>query len=256
MTPWVLRLLFANIGVYFVQLAMPALTDQFAFIPALAVREPWTIVTYMFLHAGMSHILFNMLGLYFFGPRVEARLGSTRFVQLYFVSGIFGALVSMVFAANAPIIGASAAVLGVTLAYARFWPRDKILLWMVIPIEVRWLVVFYIVSSVYGGMNGSRGGVADFAHLGGLLGAFLFLWWIARARGDRKFRAAVTNPQVPAERLAGWNQVDLNRVHELNRDEVNRILDKISAQGIGSLTAQEKLFLSNFVPLDDRRPLA
>ena len=111
MTPWVLRLLFANIGAYFVQLTMPALTDQLAFIPAFAFREPWTIVTYMFLHGGMAHILFNMLGLYFFGPRVEARIGSTRFVQLYFVSGIFGALLSMLFAWQSPIIGASGAIL-------------------------------------------------------------------------------------------------------------------------------------------------
>ena len=141
MTPWVLRLLFANIGVYFLQLTVPALTDQFAFVPALALREPWTIVTYMFLHAGTSHILFNMLGLYFFGPRVEARIGSTRFAQLYFASGITGAILSMIFAAQSPIIGASGAVLGVTYAYARFWPRDKILLWMIIPIEVRWLEI-------------------------------------------------------------------------------------------------------------------
>ncbi|NBW65952.1 rhomboid family intramembrane serine protease [bacterium] len=256
MTPWVLRLLFANIGAYFVQLTMPALTDQLAFIPAFAFREPWTIVTYMFLHGGTSHILFNMLGLYFFGPRVEARIGSTRFVQLYFVSGIFGALLSMLFAWQSPIIGASGAILGVTFAYARFWPRDKIFVWGILPVEVRWLVVFYIVSSVYSGMNGSRGGVADFAHLGGLLGAFLFLAWADLSRGDRKFRAAVTSPKVPAEQLAGWNRVDVSRVHELNRDEVNRILDKINATGIGSLTPQEKLFLSNFVPMDDRKPMA
>jgi hypothetical protein len=210
----------------------------------------------MFLHGGTSHILFNMLGLYFFGPRVEARIGSTRFVQLYFISGIFGALLSMLFAWQSPIIGASGAVLGVTYAYARFWPRDKVLLWMIVPIEVRWLVVFYIVFSIYSGLNGSRSGVADFAHLGGLLGAFLFLLWVDRSRGDRKFRAAVNSPKVPADRLAGWNKVDLNRVHELNRDEVNRILDKISAHGIGSLTAQEKLFLSNFVPMDDRKPIS
>ncbi len=256
MTPWVLRLLFANIGAYFVQLTMPALTNQLAFVPALMFREPWTIVTYMFLHAGTSHILFNMLGLYFFGPRVEARIGSTRFVQLYFISGISGALLSTLFAPMSPIIGASGAIFGVTLAFARFWPREKLYIWGIVPVEARWMVVFYTVFSIWSGLGGSRSGVADFAHLGGFLGAWLFLVWFDRSRGDRKFRAAVTNPKVPVDRLAGWKQVDLNRVHEVNRDEVNRILDKISAEGMGSLTAQEKLFLSNFVPLDDRKPMA
>lgn len=256
MTPWVLRLVLANVFVFFIQKTMPGVTENFAFIPARVLQEPWTILTYNFLHAGGTHLLFNMIALYFFGPRVEMRLGPTRFVQLYTVSGIVGGLLSILFAPFNPIIGASACVFGVMLAFARFWPREKVLIWGIIPIEVRWLVVGTTLLSVYSGFTGSGGGVADFAHLGGYLGAWLFLLWVDRNRGDRKFRSAVNNPKVPIAQLQAWNKVDLSRVHELNRDEVNRILDKISAEGIGSLTAQEKLFLSNFVPMDDRKPMA
>lgn len=255
MTPWVRRLLLANVIVFFLQNVAPGITDAFVFVPRWIFLRPWTIVTYMFLHAGFSHILFNMIGLFFFGPRTEARLGSTRFVQLYFVSGITGALLSFLFAPMAAIVGASAAVFGVMLAYAMFWPRDRLLIWGIIPVEARWLVVITTILAIWSGLGGSRGGVADFAHLGGYLGAWVFLKAIDPARRMAKFRSA-TVPAAGAEKLSNWRRVDVARVHEVNRDELNRILDKISAQGLGSLTPQERLFLSNFVPPDDRTPVS
>ena len=253
MTRWVKNLLIANIGMYFVQQTMPGVTEALMFVPVFAFRQPWTIVTYMFLHGSMTHILFNMLGLYFFGSRVEQRLGANRFLWLYFLSGISGALLHMWLAPQAPIIGASAAIYGVILAFARFWPTDKIYIWGVLPLEARWLVIITILMSIYSGLNGSTGGVADFAHLGGYVGAYLYLRWLEETKGSKRFRElAVAAP--PDRRLSNWNRVNLQSVHELNRDEVNRILDKISASGLGSLTPQEKQFLSNFVPPDDRVP--
>src|SRR4029079_11028565 len=100
--------------------------------------RPWTLVTYMFLHAGLGHIFWNMLGLYFFGPRVESRMGSQRFITLYFVSGIVGALFSVVLAPRFAVLGASGAVLGVLMAFARFWPRERLYIWGVLPIDARW----------------------------------------------------------------------------------------------------------------------
>ena len=251
MTPWVRRLLIANIAVFFVQYTMPAVTDALVFVPRYALFRPWTIVTYMFLHAGLSHIFFNMLGLYFFGPRVEGRIGSRRFVQLYFIGGVSGALLSIVFAPSAAIVGASAAVFGVMLAFAMFWPRDQILIWGIIPVEVRWLVIITTALAIWSGLNGSRGGVADFAHLGGYLGAWIFLTLIDPARRVARFRAS-TIGKPATDLLANWKRVDVARVHEVNRDELNRILDKINAGGLGSLSPEERLFLSNFVPPDDR----
>jgi membrane associated rhomboid family serine protease len=252
-TPWVQRLIFANIGVFFVQLAAPGLADPLVFVPMFILSRPWSIVTYMFLHGSIMHILFNMIALFFFGPRVEARLGSKRFLTLYFISGVSGALLSFLFAPYAAVIGASAAVFGVMLAFAWFWPRDQILIWGILPVEARWLVVITTALALYSGIRGSTGGVADFAHLGGYAGAYLYLRWIGSDPAVRRFKKK-SIAAVPEQLLGNWKKVDPRSVHELNRDEVNRILDKISAKGLGSLTPQEKVFLSNFVPPDDRLP--
>ncbi|MBI2407826.1 MAG: rhomboid family intramembrane serine protease [Gemmatimonadetes bacterium] len=256
MTPWVQRLLIANVAVFFVQLTAPNLVEPLVFVPMLVFTHPWTIVTYMFLHGGFTHLLFNMIGLYFFGPRIEARLGPRRFVTLYFVAGISGALLSFLFAPYAGVIGASAGIFGIMLAFAHFWPREQIFIWGILPLEARWLVVITTVLALWSGFNGSRGGAADFAHLGGYAGAYLYLrligWGSAAARFKRKAEGGgVVGSIAP---VTGWQKVDLGKVHEVNRDEVNRILDKVSALGIGSLTAQERTFLTHFVPPDDRRP--
>lgn len=256
MTPWVKRLIAANVIIFFLQLASPGITNAFAFVPALVLLRPWTVVTYMFLHGGWMHIGFNMIVLYFFGPRVEARLGSNRFIMLYFIAGIAGAGLSFFLAPGSAIIGASAAVFGVETAYAKYWPRDLIYIWGVLPIQAIWLIALTVAYSVWSGLNGSTGGVADFAHLGGIAAGFLFLWWLDRHRGTRKFRAKAMAAPTKAHvtRVLNWKQVDPSSIHELNREEVNRILDKISAQGVDSLTADERVFLSNFVPPDDRVP--
>jgi len=130
-TPWVQRFLIANVLIFFVQQTMPGLDRSLVLVPALLLARPWTLVTYMFLHAGFTHILFNMLGLYFFGPRVEQRIGSSRFFALYMISGITGGLLSF-YTPMVSIVGASGAIFGVLLAYARFWPRDQMLIWGII----------------------------------------------------------------------------------------------------------------------------
>ncbi len=255
MTPWVQRLLIANVLMYFVQQTVPGLTQALAFVPVLILARPWTVVTYMFMHGSISHILFNMIGLYFFGSRVEQRLGPERFFALYFVGGISGAFMSYAFEPSAPVIGASAGVFGVMLAFARFWPRDQIFIWGIIPVEARWLVGIMTGIALFGGISGG-GGVANFAHLGGFVGAFFYLLFLERRHGARRFKREATAVPAAADALVGnWKKVDRGSVHSVNKDEVNRILDKISASGIGSLTPQERLFLSNFVPPDDRKPI-
>jgi membrane associated rhomboid family serine protease len=249
-TPWVQRFLIANVLMFFVQQTVPGADSMLKLVPALLLARPWTLVTYMFLHAGFMHILFNMLGLYFFGPRVEQRIGSPRFFALYMISGITGGLLSF-YTPTAQIVGASGAVFGVLLAYARFWPRDQMLIWGIIPVEVRWLVMIYTAISLLG----LGRGVAHFAHLGGFLGAFLYLLWLERTAGAKKFRRTATAPAPARDAVLGnWRNVNLASVHAVNKDEVDRILDKINATGIGSLTPQERTFLSNFVPPDDRKP--
>lgn len=253
MTPLVRILLFANIGVFFLQTTMGWVTAAMIFVPRLILVRPWTIVTYMFLHAGVMHLAFNMLALFFFGPRVEERLGSRSFLYLYIISGISGALLSLIMGPSAAVLGASAAVFGVMLAFAWFWPDAPIHIWGIIPIPARMLVIITTVLSLWSGLGGARSNVAHFAHLGGYAGAWLYLKWMDRKRHQFRKRATAA-PAVRELKFTRRPEVDLAKVHEVNRDEVNRILDKINAHGMSALTAQERQFLSNFAPPDDRTP--
>jgi hypothetical protein len=98
------------------------------------------------------------------------------------------------------------------------------------------------------------GNVAHFAHLGGFAGAFLYLTFLDRTQGAKRFkREATAAPPVIDSTVKNWRNVDRGAIHAVNKDEVDRILDKISATGLASLTPQERLFLSNFVPPDDRK---
>jgi membrane associated rhomboid family serine protease len=252
-TPIVRALLIANVAAFFLHWAPPALANAFVFVPALALVRPWTVVTYMFLHGDVMHLLFNMLALFFFGPRVEDRIRSRPFAILYFLSGITGALLSVVFSFSSPIIGASGGVFGVMLAFAWFWPDEKIFLWGVLPVPARILVILTTLFTLWSGFGGVGGGVAHFAHLGGYLGAFLYLRWLDRNRTAFQRRATAPSPDA-VRRVAGYKAIDLASVHEVNREEIVRIIDKINAQGLSSLTPKETAFLAMFVPPDDPRP--
>lgn len=249
MTPWVQRLLYANIAVYLLQRTLEPVTSLLALVPAALLMRPWTIITYMFAHStfGLTHILFNMFALYIFGPRVEARLGSARFIRMYLIAGVSGGLLSLFFTPYAAIVGASGAVFGVQLAYAMFYPRDRILIWGIIPVEARVLVILMTLITLYGGFSGGSG-VAHFAHLGGYLGAFLYLKWAEKRSPSKQWQAKVAGPPPKTIPLGDWRSVNLSMVHEVNRDEVQRILQKIEEKGEGSLTAQERVFLGHFVP--------
>ena len=252
MTPWVRRLIVANIIVFFLQ-SVAGVTQQLQFVPAFFIYRPWTAITYMFVHGGIMHILFNMMSLYFFGPRVEERLGSRRFLTLYLISGIAGALLSAVFSPHVAIIGASGAVFGVMIAFAHFWPDVQIYIFGILPLTARVAVILMALFALYSGIQGSKYGIADFAHLGGFVAGWLYVRWFDATLGAKRFRSKAT-PKVAKDNLLHWKRVDPKSVHEVNRDEVNRILDKISAKGLSSLSAEERLFLSNFVPPDDRVP--
>ena len=256
-TPWVLRLIVANALIFLLQQILPGLTLQLALVPAFALTRPWTIVTYMFLHGSLGHLFFNMLSLYFFGPVVEGRLGSRHFLRLYLVSGLTGALLSIVFprsmmGAMTPIIGASGAIFGVNLAFAYFWPRQQIFIWGILPIEARWLVVIMTAISVYYGFVGSAGGGAPPAHLGGFLGGFLYLRWMERRQQaplrqwQAQGKAKTPSIETSGRAIERWSKIKRDNLHEVNRGELDRILDKISATGIGSLSQSERDFLDRF----------
>jgi membrane associated rhomboid family serine protease len=260
----------ANVAGFALQALLPQVANAMVFVPRLALSEPWTVVTYMFLHGGLMHLAFNMLALFFFGPRIEERIGGRSFAILFFLSGITGALLSMFFSGS-PIIGASGGVFGVMLAFAWYWPEERIFLWGVLPVPARILVIGTTVLALFGGFGGRGDGVAHFAHLGGYAGAFLYLRWLERGR--RRFKEMAAGPTPPAvrtprltpsvpgaaapsmvRRVAGWKEIDMSVVHELNRPEVTRIVDKIESEGVAALTPQEKRFLSSFIAVEDPAP--
>jgi membrane associated rhomboid family serine protease len=243
---WSFRLIAANVVVFILTMIGPGLFRLLTFVPALVLDRPWTIVTYMFVHAGVMHILFNMLGLYFFGPRVELELGSRRFLVLYFLSGIAGAVVSMVFSPMSPIVGASGAIFGVLLAFAYFWPREPIYIWGILPIEARWLVVGMTALSLFGGFGGGGDGIAHFAHLGGYAGAYLYLRYVS-SRSHARLRDQGFIPPPPERgAVERWAAIDRDKLHEVNRDELDRVRAKIARTGPASLTPQEIEFLERF----------
>ena len=246
MTPWVMRLIAANIFVFFVTGRSPALMAQLAFVPGLALTEPWRFVTYMFVHSGFGHIFFNMLGLYFFGPQLEIRLGEGRFLGLYFLSGIAGALLSI--PVGYPIVGASAATFGVFLGFARYWPHVQVLIWGIVPVQARVLVVIMTLMSVFGTSGLGQPGIAHTAHLGGFLGGYLYLLWIERSSSAARFRARATAlaPKATPSDLDRWKAINREAMHPVNREELERVFAKIDAGGPGTLTADERAFLNRF----------
>jgi membrane associated rhomboid family serine protease len=200
----------------------------------------------MFLHAGLMHLAFNMIALYFFGPRLEARLGGRRFLTLYTVSGLVAAITSLL-TPNAAIVGASGAVYGIMLGFARYWPREQIYIWGVLPVTARWLVIAMTVLSLWGGLSGAGRGVAHFAHLGGFLGGLIYLVWFERRSPAARFRARAA-PGRPsgatAMDVARWAAIRPESLHPVNRDEVERLLRKLAAGGRASaLTPDERAFL-------------
>src|SRR5690625_114046 len=107
LTPWVKRLLIANTAVFLLLILVPALGPHLAFRPSRVLFQPWTLVTYMFVHGGFLHLFFNMIGLFFFGPPLEERWGSREFFKYYLICGLGGAVLSFFFGMYGAVVGAS-----------------------------------------------------------------------------------------------------------------------------------------------------
>ncbi len=248
LTPWVQRIIIANVVVWLVMLAFPGLRPALAFVPAEALSRPWTILTYMFAHGrGFLHIFFNMLILFFFGPPLESMWGGREFLKYYFVTGLSAAALSF-FSPNVGVIGASGAIYGIMLAFAMNWPDMKVWVWFLFPVKIKWLVGFLAAVSVLSLVGGEQNGVAHWAHLGGFIGGFVYLklsdqmaiqlGQLRRTVAKRKFDvssgddrdAGASGPRPPRPG---------SREEERVLDEVDRVLDKISESGLQSLSDDE-----------------
>ena len=249
MSKWVFFLIATNISVFIFQ-RQPGFTEALILVPKDVALHPWSPVTYMFLHGGTGHVLFNMLALYFFGPRLETLLGGRRFITLYLLSGLGGAFLSFVPTYySSQILGASGAVFGVVTAYARVWPRDRIYIYGVIPIQAWWFVMVMAAVSLLGGTGYNiLPGTAHFGHLGGIVVGWLFMSGLARNSGAKHFQQRAAGPRIASESdaLRRWATIPVAELHELNRGEVLRLLEKARTGGARSLTLDERATLDRF----------
>jgi membrane associated rhomboid family serine protease len=186
-TPAIKALIIANVAAFLVSLVVPAVTLTLGMRPADVIGrlQLWQPVTYMFLHGGIFHILFNMLALWMFGVELERMWGTRFFTRFYFVSGVGAALTTLLlsfmplpFADQlyyALTIGASGAVYGVLLAYALYFPNRPIYMYFFFPVPAKYFVIIIGAISLLSSMGGPGGGVAHTTHLGGLVVAYLYL---------------------------------------------------------------------------------
>lgn len=138
----------------------------------------WQPLTYMFMHASIDHIFFNMFALWMFGCILENYWGTKRFLIYYLVCGLGAAAVNLLVAPGGPTVGASGAVYGILLAFGMTFPNEEIYLYFLLPIKAKWFVIGYAAIELFEGVTRSMDGIAHFAHLGGMLfGLLLILWW-------------------------------------------------------------------------------
>lgn len=246
--PAVKMLLLINFAVYLLQWlfsmtsADNLILDYFALSSGIWHGQIWQLVTYMFLHADLWHILFNMLALWLFGKELETIWGSTKFLKYYFICGI-GAGLTFLFFSKGSVIGASGAVFGLLLAFGMTFPDQIILMSLIFPIKAKYMVVIYGIITFMNIARPSGDGIAHLAHLGGMVFGFIYLkkdWFVFKA--NRKMselsarRSDSRDPSaVPPEQER----------HDELRAKVDMILDKINEVGFERLSQEEKDTLLN-----------
>jgi membrane associated rhomboid family serine protease len=182
-TPAVKAIVWANIAMFVVTWFAPVIVHYLSLSPrdVFARGWLWQPVTYMFMHAGVFHILFNLLGIWMFGVELERMWGTTYFVKLYAVSGLGAAAVMLLLGLiNEPMyddrtVGASGAFFGLLLAYGLVFPHRPILMFFLFPVPARYAVMIFGAIAFLFTTEASTSRTAHGAHLGGLVAAYIFL---------------------------------------------------------------------------------
>lgn len=238
-------------------------------------RQLWKVFTYMFVHENFLHLALNMITFWIFGRRVERAWGSSRFTWFYLWCGLGGWFFHYMMGGAGVLIGASAAILGVAVAYAALWPDEEVLLFAIVPMKVKWFVGFMIVLNLLMLVVtlGAEGGTAWAAHLGGIAAGLLYMRLPSVGSFDRFSRRIAPAPEYgddppravpksarPRERdiddIVAQSKAAVARVRPtapsaspsvaapvVTASAVDVVLDKIAAQGLESLTLAERLVL-------------
>jgi membrane associated rhomboid family serine protease len=262
-------LLIVNAAVFLVQLAasqsfrgIEIQNNYFALsLTGLEHGYVWQLLTFQFMHAGWMHLIFNSLAIFFFGRPVETALGRRHFLTLYLASGIIGGLVQMLFAWLLPsfdgaVVGASAGASGLVAAFAILhWEERFTLLIYFIPVTMTGKTLLMVsLALAFVGMLTPNSGIANAAHLGGILTGGYYVRLFIQGQWPRwKFPIRRSTPRELAAKRAGksafWHSAadkpDDESTDEFLKNEVDPILEKISAHGIQSLTKREREILEN-----------
>jgi membrane associated rhomboid family serine protease len=183
-------LILLNVGLFLIERwTNGAILNSLALWPLGPHFEPWQIVTYAFLHdfTGYEHIYYHLFAVWMFGSTLERFWGPRRYLAFYLASVVTAALaqllVTSILGQDFPTVGASGGIFGLLLGYAMFFPRQKVLILLLIPMPAWLFVTLYGAGELYLGVTGTQAGVAHFAHLGGMLGGWLtILSWRQRDR--------------------------------------------------------------------------
>ncbi|MGQ0733246.1 MAG: rhomboid family intramembrane serine protease [Acidobacteriota bacterium] len=187
LTPAIKALIVTNVIAFLVSLAVPDIIVRLGVVPAAVFERltVWQLVSYMFLHGGVGHLLINMLSLWMFGTELERTWGTRFFTKYYFVTGIGAAFTTLLWSVSplpygeslydSVMIGASGAVYGVLLAYGMWFPHRPIYLYFVFPIPAKYFVMIIGAIAFLSSIGSGGGGVAHTAHLGGLVVGYLYL---------------------------------------------------------------------------------
>lgn len=259
MPPAIKGLLIANVAGFLITKLVggPQIYELFGLIPQQLVfhRWVWMPFTYLFLHGSIWHLLFNMFALWMFGMPVEAQWGPTEFLKYYFLCGVGAALTSAAISPHSmiPVIGASGSIYGLLVAFAMLYPDAVVYLYFLIPVKAAHMAILFGLLEFFAGATGSTPGIARFAHLGGMVTGYLYIrwWWVwkiqAKSLGKGLFeREAPELPARPQPRRAARSVPDSGRRGEDEMAEVDRILDKILASGLDSLSDDEREIMARY----------
>jgi membrane associated rhomboid family serine protease len=171
--------------VFFIRLIAPGFVDNYlALNPLYLASRPWTLITYMFVHAGFNHLFWNMLFLFFFGMELERRVGENRFLTIFILSGIVAAFGQML-VSTGMMVGASGALYGVLGCLAIIAPEIRVLLFFAIPLSIRYAVILFALIDFLS--LGSADSIAHMAHVTGLFVGLAFGWAMEKKQRRRYY---------------------------------------------------------------------
>ena len=244
---------FGHVGVNFHNAyAMPPLEYWGHFSTNLGFEkfQIWRTVSFQFLHAGVGHLFWNMLGLFFLGPMVEQYLGSKRFLAYYLICGIGGAVFYLlmdmmgIIQTNGivPLVGASAGIFGVMVAAARVAPNMQVLVMFIIPVKLRIMIWFALAFAALTLLNKGHNAGGEAAHLGGAILGFALIAKPSLLNFADRIGSGKNKPSL-AQRTRQWKNQRQQQAQADLEANVDAILDKVKNHGIQSLSDKEKRIL-------------